>query len=349
MNNFCICTLTHHQDDRPLALKYTIDTFLNNWNGSSFEWFILVNVSNSKMDEVLEYIQSEYPDIKWNIHINNVNTGPGVGINKLNRLSKNYEYSLFIEGDWITIPNWVSGMSNEWVQNSIKLFEEYPELDQIQYRRYLDDTDDRQYEYTRMFINKNIKEVKFNGDTFLILHRGRYVNTPSMRRMSSFYEKEVFPLDEFYDDAGNPTEIKGNSDWGMSEINATKKKLNIALLEYGNFLHFENWFFKDDWNGWLEKEYGCDKVFKGKTPCKYGFITPNIFYCAACSLDEGIADIAQHNNRFIEYFLHHKKNPESTDIEVLNTINKYINNPTIKSIEDLDIKNKRKRFRENKK
>lgn len=345
MNNFCICTLTDNRPDRALALKYTVKTFLDNWKGGSFEWFILVNLTNPEIDVVLRDIQEEYSSIKWNITINGVNTGPGGGINKLNKLSKNYEYSLFIEGDWITIPNGTSGISDEWVQNSIRLFEEYPELDQIQYRRYIDDVDDRMYGFAHSIRGANIKEKIHNGDTFFILNNREYVNTPSMRRMSSFHEKGIFPLDEFYDKDGNPTEIKGNSDWGMAEINATRKSMNAAWLEYGNFLHFEDWPFIDDWNDWYNKNFGCGQKFRGRTPCKYGFMSPNIFYCAACSHNEGIGDITKHNERYISHFLEHYKNPESTDEEVLNTIKQYIENPKINSVDQLDINSKRERFR----
>lgn len=326
MKNFCICTLADGRPGREEFLKYTIKTFIDNWSGDSFEWFVLINIPSPEIISVIEEAQKTYSNIKWNVHFSEINLGPGGGINRLNELSKGYEYSLFLEGDWVTIPNYISGFSDEWLINSIKLLETYPHINQVQFRRYLNDADDRAYGFSDWIQKENIENIIDNGDKFYLLKNREYVNTPTLRRMSTYYEKGIFPLDEFYDENGNPTEVKGNSDWGMAEINASKKPLTGAWLEFGNFVHFENWPYKDKWNEWLETSYGCG-TFKAKNPCKYGFMLPMIQYCMTCSLNENINDIESHNRRFLDNFVDPWYDKQLTNLDLLELAKEITDNP----------------------
>lgn len=329
MQEFCICTLTDGRPDRDLFLKYTIKTFMDNWQGEGFEWFVLINIPSDETRQVIEDAQSTYPQITWHVHYSDINLGPGGGINRLNELSKNYEYSLFLEGDWVTVPNNISGASNHWIQNSIKLLKEYPHIDQVQFRRYLNDADDRAYGFSDWIVRENVEGVVDNGDTFYLLKNRQYVNTPTLRRMSTYYDKGIFPLDEFYDEHGNPTEFKGHENWGWAEINAASKEMTGAWLEFGNFVHFENWPYRDRWQEWMDKNHGCTDNLKAKNVCKYGFLLPMPQYCATCSLNESMVDVELHNRRFLDHYVDEWYNKDLTNFDLVELARRLTENPTI--------------------
>jgi hypothetical protein len=301
---------------------------MKSYNGPYLKWFILVNVTNQEIDNVIKEAINEYSEeIDFEIHINHKNTGPGAGINVLNELSKKYEYSLFIEGDWICVPGEVTGFSNEWLLNSVKLLEENLEIDQVQFRKYLDDLDDRQYGYKDWIIPENIEKEIYNGDTFVILKHREYVNTPTLRRMSTYFKKGVFPLPEKYDENGNSLEIKGNDEWGFAEIRASElHNLNGAWLKLGNFIHNEHTIIKENWKPWLEKNKGC-KSFDtlGNNSCKYGFIFFEQMFCVMCNKSKDYTDFNIHNSRFMELLT--MVDADLSDVTIFEEIRKLLDNP----------------------
>jgi len=299
INNFCICTLTHSTEGRDIALKNTISSIMDNYHGDKFEWFIWINITNAKINEVLEWARETYVDrVHFNIHISEYNLGPGGGINRLNELSKEYEYSFFIEGDWLHVPGRIAGVSRNWIQNSIKFLEKNPEIDQVQLRRYLDDADHRMYTFG-WIDHKNVERVENCGDMFYVLKERDYVNTPTLRRMSAYYKKEIFPLKEFGSSTENSKEVKGNPEWGMAEISAWQTKMTGAWLAYGNFVHFEDWPYGQDWSKYEQDNRGCGKFkLRGNVKCKYGFLTPSPAFCILCEKSQDITYIVEHSQKY---------------------------------------------------
>ena len=120
---FCVCTLTHDSHDRANYLKQTITTFMNSTNFSEkIDWYILSNGINDELLSVFEWAKKTYSnDVNWNIDINEINVGVGAGINQLHTKALHYEYIFFLEGDWVSLPPHVSGHSNNWLHNSVKL------------------------------------------------------------------------------------------------------------------------------------------------------------------------------------------------------------------------------------
>lgn len=343
INNFCICTLTHSHEDRGRALKYTVSSFMDDYIGDPFEWFIWVNVSDSSIDETLEWIQQEYSNrVRFNIHVSPVNLGPGGGINRLNEMAKGYEYSLFIEGDWLYVPNKISGFSHHWIQESIQFLEDYPDVTHIQLRKYLDDLDDRQYTFGHWIRPENVEQVvDYTGGEYVIMKERMYTNTPCMRRMSAYYDLGIFPLKEFYDENGNPTEHKGNPMWGQAEL-STPKDIKAAWINFGAFIHFEDWQYVDAWDQYIEDDFGCGvHKLRGLNKCKYGYLVPSHPFCAMCRADKDFTDLVEHTQRHLKYVImlreDYKYNLDDLTPEVfLNHIEGVIENPTINAKEFID-------------
>jgi len=331
MTKFCICTLTHDTEGRAEALQATVDNFLESTNISELKWFIVVNRSNEAIDRVLEYLPKKYPAITWHIVKNEVNTGPGPGINQLNKLSSDYEYSLFLEGDWTALPESISGHSKSWLEDSVNFLENNKDIDHIQFRRYLDDLDDRQYGYSHWIKPSNVLGESQQGNTiFIHLTEREYSNNPALRRMSSLYSKGIFPLLEVYDKDGSPLEIKGKAEWGIAEnLAAGKKSLKGAWIKFGNFVHYEDWKFKHNWNRWHEGEFGCNQIeTEPKSRCKYGFLTPGHYFCGVCEKDKNYTDLERHSNLYVQRVLP-LEHSYADDQTILEEIKQIVENPTI--------------------
>jgi len=302
MEKICISTLTHAAIKRGMFLEETIKSVADNLNyDKKIDWYILSNGIDEEMQESINKIKKLYKDkIRWHITISDINLGVGAGINKLNELTINYKYNLFIEGDWILIPNDISGHSKNWFSNCINLLDKNKEIDQIQLRRYLDDLDNRQYGYGDWIRHENIKKEINNGDEFLILKKRSYTNPPSIRRSQSLINKGIFPLKEYFDKKGNPLELKGNKEWGQAEIEAGKHKdINTAWLKFGNFVHLDDWHLKNNWEILKENpNLGCHKYNTGYSGCKYGLMFPQPYFCSVCELNETLYDFDNHNARY---------------------------------------------------
>tara|TARA_B100000902_G_scaffold204965_1_gene195396 strand:+ start:6410 stop:7447 length:1038 start_codon:yes stop_codon:yes gene_type:complete len=284
VKRFCINTLTHSGENRVQLLKKTIDLFVDNTNFDTLDWFIYINGSDKSYDGIEREFTSKYPHIKWNITHSSVNFGVGAGINKLNSYSKDYEYTLFLEGDWFTVPENLSFIGKDWLNTSLDLLDE-SNISQIFLRKYIDDMDDRQYGYGYWIRENNItSSITKNEIEYLVLKEKEYSNNPHIRRNSDYYDVGIFPLTEFYDEDGNPTEIKGNKDWGQAEITAENlgKQLSTVYIKFGKFIHGDRY----DRN---MNEIGL----RGCGGCKFGLMEPTKWWCSACTDDDEFTQFEQ--------------------------------------------------------
>lgn len=288
MDKFCISTLTHNGENRDIFLEMTIDTFINNTNISNIDWYILINGDSKLIEDKINFIIKKYKDlINFIIIKNEKNLGVGVGINILNEYTKKYEYVLFLEGDWITLNEEISDINKEWLNKCINFLNYNTEIDQIYLRRYLNDIDDRQFGYGYWIKPENILKDK---DNFLFLKVKDYTNNPTIRRNKKFYDLEIFPLKEYFDENNNPTEIKGEKDWGQAEINVgeNSKLLKTVYLKFGNFVHIDHFITYKN----------VTKCFINDKTCKYGFLFPIKNFCLGCDINNDFTDLESHNHYY---------------------------------------------------
>lgn len=309
--NYCIQTLTHDHPSAGDLLRLTVETLIKNTdiedeNNSKLDWFIRVNGVNKHLQLTLDFLIEEYSDIiNWCIHVGE-NIGVGAGINFLNSLSKEYEYVLFIEGDWMAIDE----VNPKWLYEAIQLLDKNKDVDQVFLRRYLDDVEDR-INGMQEWINKDSFKEKItrNNSTFVLLEKGVYTNNPVLRRQQSLFNKNIFPLKEFYDKKGKPAELKGNPDWGQAELQATHT-------------HLRSFY---EWPG-IFKHEGNPLPDLSKLPCKtckYGFMSTSEWFCLSCSTKDEFYNLSEHTSRGIQTLLdpiHHKK----LDLQDLETVTKYV-------------------------
>jgi hypothetical protein len=330
MKKIAIQTLTYNNSSRVRSLYLTFKTFYGNYYGPILDWYIVLNGYNKDIIDLIEEQINTLND-KFNIKyfVNEQNLGVGPGLNKLNNLCKDYEYTFLLEDDWICLPHYMSGHTENWFWNSVKLLDEYKEIDNIHFRRYLDDLDDRQYGYCYWLRPENLKEQIFNGDEYFIFNRREYTNNPSMRRMESFYNKGILPLKEFWD-GDMSLEIKGNDYWGQAEIIAMKNDdIVTSWLYLGNFVHHENWIYDDNFDEWKKSNFGCGvNDMKGWNTCKYGYLFPGHYFCGVCVKNQTIHDLDIHSNLYLQEILPLEHSLVDNQ-NILDKINSLIENPTI--------------------
>ena len=296
MKKFCILTLTHESNNRPEYLRDTVDSFLNNTEYLEIiDWYIYINKTNKEFLSVCNELIVKHKDrVDFKIVHSNVNNGVGYGINRLNELSVDYEYSLFLEGDWKCMTPEISGHPKTWLKTSIELLDENKDTDAVFLRRYINDYESRS---TGIFAHYNVKDSKIltkDGLKYFICPVNVYTNNPLIRRNKYFYDNQTFPLKEFFDSNGNPTELKINdtiySDWGQAEIKAkpVNKKIKYIMLFWGNFCHIDNMGdFDKLTQKFVEQEStsGCKKYNNGQSKCKFGYYNIAPHFCTMCSTD----------------------------------------------------------------
>lgn len=296
MKNFCIGTLTHEATNRDKYLVDTINSFLENTIvPEGVNWFIYINgdYDSPVINSVREMIEKWGYLVNFYLFSDGKNLGVGAGINQLNGLLKIADYSLFLEGDWITLPEEISGIGKDWLIKSLDLMETEG-IEQVQFRKYLNDTDDRQFGFGYWIAPYNIKNDI--GD-FVILNEREYTNNPHIRNNKKYFDLGIFPLDEFFDENGNPTELKTSTHWGQAEIYAEPKgkQLKSAWLKGGNMVHCEHWGYDTDWEKAKSEMTNCKFGLKR---CKYGFTNSREIFCNVCDNEKDFTDLQEHNWKF---------------------------------------------------
>jgi hypothetical protein len=296
---FCIATLSHDAQYRAEYLERTIVSFLDSNPGFEGDWYIFLNSYNDELLEVTERLFNQYSNITWHLEISKKNLGVGAGINRLNKMVENYEYVLFLEGDWTCLPQKISGLSLNWIDELVECMED-SDLDQLVLRRYLNDTDDRQFGYS-YWLKEDIllEEKNYKSIEYWILSKKEYTNNPVIRRNKRFYETGILPLSEFFDENGEAIEVKENPNWGRAEIEKEAEgfQLKSAFMKWGVFVHDEHWPFKLDWESYYDTLKPCG--FKGlEFGCKYGYIKPEQYFCGCCPKNWKFTDLEKHNQYY---------------------------------------------------
>lgn len=296
---FCIATLSHDARYRAEYLERTIVSFLDANPDFNGDWYIFFNSYNQDLLDLTDLLFNKYSNVSWHLELSEKNLGVGAGINRLNKMVEHYEYVLFLEGDWTCLPQKISGLSPNWINELIECMED-SDLDQMVLRRYLNDTDDRQFGYS-YWLKEDIllEEKNYKSITYWILSKKEYTNNPVIRRNRRFYETGIFPLSEFFNANGDAVEVKGNPNWGRAEIEKEAEgfQLKSAFMKWGTFVHDEHWPFKLDWDSYYDTLKPCG--IKGlEFSCKYGFIKPEQYFCGCCPKNWKFTDLEKHNQYY---------------------------------------------------
>ena len=185
---------------------------------------------------------------------------------------------------------------NDIYQKLVSSDQEKDNIEQVQLRKYLNDVDDRQFGLGYWTNERNVEKTE-NG--YVYLKEREYTNNPHIRNNQSSINKGVFPLQEFYDEDGNPTELKTSTQWGQAEVKAEGlgKQLKSVWLKGGIMVHCDHFPYTTS-DQIKENITGCEYNDGSLLHCKYGFPFPRKEFCTHCDNTKPFTDLEKHNWRF---------------------------------------------------
>lgn len=297
MNKCIIAILTDSiGEDRPKYLLQTVEYLMKGTympkhlidvqifcDGISSEIIKAIKESVDKLSEadinVLDTVFTKEP------------VGCGHMVNTIWEMTKDYPYTLFLEGDWILNVQ----LDRHWLLYLLDKMDGNQVIDTCFLRQYLAPTEWRQFNGVTILHNP----VSFVADTNLqgfdkaamILERQIYSNNPHLRRNSSY--QDILPLDV---DEDKP-DVKGSDNWCKPEESAEERLRSKTVLypRYGIFAHAE--FIEQTGympGGTAECEH-CEDGF-----CRYRFMVPDPDWCNQCqNQDKSIYQIEKDFLKFV--------------------------------------------------
>lgn len=297
-NNKCsIAILTHDAPDRAEALKYTLWSLASSTDLSGIDIHVFFDHYNNDMLTVLQDFFAENQLLEvGHLHLNENSeiNGCGKSVNWVWEATKNYEYTLFLEGDWVLLPQY----SNTWLKDLIALMDSCPNVASTFLRHFRCDYEMRQYNAVLHWHNpaNRLEEFRFGNGNQLIyrITDGIYTNNPHLRRNSMYEKLEILPLN-IYDEA----DTKESINWSKPEQDAENKLrgAEIFVIPDGLFEHYEYSLDKNEftYNDKIMLEAHTVYCPNGLT-CRFGFQQENRKYCKACQSCESLElyDVERH-------------------------------------------------------
>lgn len=255
--NFCVTLLTCNNRN---TTEKVIRSFINNTNFDDLDFYVY---AQGCTDEYISELKSiVHPSInKINFHwiIKKENKGLTYALNELNEAVKDYEYSLFLEDDWICVTE-----NKEWMNDSITFLETNKDVSTLFLRKWCSDGEKHIYGWNRTieyFIHKNkgnfnyenkMKDSeKFTVNSTIFQHIPEYLysNNPNIHSNKDYYRTGIFPFiphedikDSFSDWDSSNSSDKTTACWGHSEAYSMEKHLGLKAyyVDNGVFAHYED-------------------------------------------------------------------------------------------------------------
>lgn len=316
---------TENAQPKDQSLRLTIENYIEYADKLPDVWAIYCNSYDKHMKYIIEEKKRDHPEIEWRVVYNENNMGVSVGINRVNEMVSDCDYVLFLEDDWILLPNNVSGVSDLAIFSSIQFLKYNQEYDTVVLRRYVNDIENSVFFSP---VTQDDRRIEFGEDIFYTASDWKYVNTPHIRK-NKVYEDKIFPLNE-------AKELKGSDIWGQGENTARNAwNLKAVQLNVGIFLHHINAYELaigdvTEWNSWCDPlpdhlqqdltefpKHQCDMWDTGSTSCKYGWFNVSTGVCQLCRKDEGpgswkgIKNHGEHYKRWVDYKNKIRRDPEN--------------------------------------
>ncbi len=250
--SFTIMTLTCNNRE---VLFETLNQFILKTSLTfKFDWHIFAQGCDASFISRIHSVK--HPNISFRIHVNEENLGLSRGMNTLwGKVKDDYEYVLNLEDDWIASES----VNKNWLNSSLELLKEQPEISFIFLRKYLSEKEKWQYGWTRNIPyicfkysdSFNYQEkmnvtspFTFNDLQFQEIPRWLYTFNPVISRTETLKLRNVFPLREFNDrhDKTGEWGFTLNEDcaeWGYCEALSMEKVINdkCVYLQDGIFHH----------------------------------------------------------------------------------------------------------------
>jgi len=275
-------------------------------------WYIFSNGSSAKVCDYLRHLERDQPHAAFEFHVqlHDVNLGCGAGINRCWEQTRAYEFVLFLEDDWLLVPESWSGVPRDWMTRLVRTMDSNRELSCVYLRTYVDAAESAfHYHLANNERNGEPLTTTAHGLPLRQVTNFNYSNNPHMRRNADFNGR-IYPLPEFLDANGCGTETKANRKlWGLAEIQAEKRMHGMTVFDLnpGIFAHYDHWI--EHWDKTVttveddddeDDVIGCGRYRRGdsRLTCKYGHAEFDPAFCLTCDHSRDLRDLRPHYRRY---------------------------------------------------
>lgn len=255
-----ITFLTHNDNESLLAV---VSQFLSRTTlPENLSIHVLAQCCSDSYKRSFETLVSKYSFIK--LHFIDENIGVSRANNRLFEFTKDCEFVLHIEDDWILHLD----TPKNWLQHCLQHLQLNPDVSTMILRRYMSDEERLQYGWSRHIPyschkhtdNFNFESKRLSPLTYF-LHEETYTTTeiptflftfnPVIRRNKDYIQAGVYPIIEFDDIDKDLSELLDtqtlkknhtNSCWGWSEALTMEKTRHLKSVLYneGIFMHYDD-------------------------------------------------------------------------------------------------------------
>lgn len=292
---FCIASLTHAAEGRGRALYATYASFYKNtdWRGELVV-HLYVNGQSEELSKAIDKLDVEFSDnskekfFTFNVYESDVNLGCSSGVNVINDITKEYEYVLFLEGDWMC-----QNIDKNWLRDSLDLLINHQDIDMIYLRMFENSYKIRHHGAQWAMKGQSLQQL--NTWIFRTILEPVYTNNPMLRRNKRFFDTGILPLPEV------ANETHDSVDWGKPELDiehAPEGVLNAVYYRYGIFMHYDwSHMFTEDGEFINPAPLQCPWFLK----CKFGFIEDKEpVFCVGCNQSQ-YEDIETVDEYYVHY------------------------------------------------
>ena len=236
------------------------------------DWVILAQgCSAAFVDKIQTFItEHQQTNVCWQLMVWPDNKGLSAGVNELAARTRDHEYVLHIEDDFICLPPNITKCDSDWLKTCCAFLDNHPLVSTLFLRQYATDQEKYQYGWTRCipyqchrFSTDNFnwatkikmnrcyeQPITSNGLVFERIPNFLFTFNPVLRRNAHYYQKHnVFPVPSKMDVVANrarewsATAADAAPEWGHSEALVMEKTRDLLTynVQRGIFGHFEDW------------------------------------------------------------------------------------------------------------
>ena len=285
-----VAIMTDNREGRDKFLEDLLSSFLPYTDLSEWNLMVFCDGHSKSIEKICD---------KYEIHrcFTDSIIGCGHHVNRIWKSSQiySYEYTLFLEGDWVLLHDRIpDNLGKDWLNYYKRVLDVHPEYSDILLRFYRCPMEYRQY-CGFEFFGKNkmlcdMDELYKPGKLNLLPVTGVfYTNNPHLRRNKDYMD--VLPLDVEH------IETKDSEHWGEAEWSAERRMFakKQFVLTPGLFIHNECINYEEN-----PKSLAIDCDYQHNTKCVYGFSLKQSEWCEVCKGCKLTKDILENEKRFLE-------------------------------------------------
>lgn len=277
-----IAIMTHDTDERADALRDCLKSLFKYTDTSDWDIVCYCDGYSKRIKDICGFCNIP---VKFTYSI----IGCGHNVNRVWEDTKDREFTLFLEGDWILLNHYLGDI--HWLDKARDILRKNPDVSSIRLRFMRRPMENRQFCGFWPFDRRNLLEgtEKLCKTTLYKSKNVIYTNNPHLRRNKDYETHKVLPLDV------KGVETKHTEYWCQSEHDAESRMADMVQMTAlpGVFIHRE--FIEPDNKGSVPME--CP--YKDDARCLYGFSSRDPEWCESCRYCERTYNLNDNEEEFL--------------------------------------------------